>query len=160
MLELLRSILKEHRVGIYTIALIHIFILIPSSMVFWFEPDKKLHLVYYITVAAVGAITSIIFKSIVWGKKDVTKRFMAKVEIMLALTAIISSALLLTFYFQTAVFFSNFFEYVYSVEYFGPNRLLSAAIIFVFYNLFFYRDLIRSMRKNKTVEHITPKIGI
>lgn len=149
MLELLRSVLKEHKVGIYTIALIHIFILIPASMVFWFETERNLHLVYYITVAAVGVITSGIFKSIVWDKKDMTKHFMLKIEISLAVLAILSSAFLLTFYFQTAVFFSNFFEYIYSFEYFGPNRALSAVIIFVFYNLFFYRDLIASLRKKE-----------
>ena len=146
MFNLLKTIFKYHRGAVSAVALLHIFVFIPASMVFWFEKQEQLHILYYTLIAAVAVITSWIFAWITGDIKQSTKHFIFKMEIIFAILAALAAPFLLTFYFETAVFFSNFFEEVYSFEYFGPNRALSAAIIFVFYNLFFSKDLIASVR--------------
>jgi small-conductance mechanosensitive channel len=148
MFNLIKAIFKYHRGAISAIALLHVFTFIPASMVFWFEEQKNMHLVYYALIAAVAVLTSWIFSWVTKDIKPTTKHFLLKIEIAFAILALLAAPFLLTFYFGTAIFFLNFFEQNYSILYTGPNRAISAAIVFVFYNLFFAKDIIKSFRNS------------
>jgi hypothetical protein len=149
MFEFLKSIFKHHRGAISAIALLHVFTFIPAATVFWFEQEPKFHVVYYAFAASVATLTSWVLS---WVTRDIRysiKHYFVKTEIMLAVMAILAAPFLLTFYLGTAVYFANFFEQVYPANYLGPNRAISAIVIFVFYNLFFYKDLISIIKNRK-----------
>jgi len=151
MFDLIKAIFKYHSGAVSALALLHIFTFIPASMVFWMEKEGNSHLVYYAFVAAVAILTSWVMHWVTRDVKSSVKHYMIKMELILVAGAILAAPFLLTFYFETAVFFSNFFEQVYSFSYFGPNRLFSAVIAFAFYNLFFYKDLIESLKRKKNI---------
>jgi len=147
MFDLIKSIFRQHRGAMTAIALLHIFTFIPAAMVFWLENEINPHIIYYFFIAAVAIITSWIMSTITKESRPTVSHYLIKMEIIFAIMAFLAAPFLLTFYFETAVFFANFFEKVFSPEYLGPNRIISAAIIFIFYNLFFYRELARSIVK-------------
>jgi len=151
MFDLIKAIFKYHRGAVSALALLHIFTFIPASMVFWMQGDSQVHLVYYAFIAAVAILASWVLHWVTRDAKAVVKHYMTKMEIIFALAAVLSAPFLLTFYFYTAVFFSNFFEEVYSFSYFGPGRIVSAAIVFAFYNLFFIGDLAAAFKKKKII---------
>ncbi len=152
MFNLIKSIFKYHRGAISAIALIHVFVLIPASMVFWLEETQSMHLVYYALLASVAVITSWIFWWVTRDIKNSTKHFLLKMETAFAVLAFLAAPFLLTFYFDMALYFANFFEQVYSTQYFGPNRLISSLVAFAFYNVFFVRDIIKSTTKKESAQ--------
>ena len=147
MFDLIKSIFKYHRGAVSAIALLHIFTFIPASMVFWTEKGEQYHIAYYAFVAAVAVISSWVLYWVTRDVKSRVKHYMIKMEMIFVIGAILSAPFLLTFYYETAVFFMNFFEQAYTFSYFGPNRLISAAVIFIFYNLFFIKDLAASLKR-------------
>jgi len=149
MFDLIKSIFKYHRGAITAIALLHIFTFIPAAMVFWLEKQENLHIVYYFFIAAVAVITSWVMGIVTKDAKPNVKHYLIKMELVFLIISFLAAPFLLTFYFETAIFFSNFFEEIISHSYFGPNRIVSMAVIFVFYNLFFYKELfLKIFRKN------------
>jgi hypothetical protein len=160
MFELLRTIFKVHWGAIWAIALLHIFTFIPASMVFWMEKSRQNHLYYFGVIASVAIITSWVFHTVTSDVKNNIRHFTIKMELLFAILAVLSAPFLLTFYLQTAVLLSNFFETTVQSQYAGPNRLISALVIFAFYNLFFFGDLVRSLKRKKIpVEPFKPALN-
>ncbi len=150
MFDLIKAVFAQHRGAVSALALLHIFTFIPAAMVFWLENDPAHHLVYYAFIAAVAAITSWVLSAITKGAKPDVNHYVIKMEVTFVLLALIVAPFLLTFYLKTAVFFANSFGQVYPDVYTGPNRAVSATVVFLFYNLFFYKDLFAGLIKKKT----------
>jgi len=147
MFDLIKIIFKQHMGAISAIALLHVFTFIPAAMVFWLEKESSSHIIYYFFAGAVAVVTSWVMSISTKESVPNVKHYLIKMEMILIIMALLAAPFLLTFYFETAIFFSNFFEQIVSPNYFGPNRAISAVVIFVFYNLFFYRRIFNALKR-------------
>lgn len=159
MFELLKVIFKNHRGAVTSLAMLHIFTFIPAAMVFWMQEGETNHIVYYSFIASVAIISSWVLHWVTKEARYTVKHYHIKMELFFMIMAILAAPFLLTFYIKTALFFSNFFEYIIKDSYNGPNRLISAAVVFGFYHLFFIGDLFRKKNKTEPVnENLIQKI--
>jgi len=141
MFEIAKSVFRYHRGAVTSVSVLNIFTFIPAATVFWLDPEG--HIYYYSLIAAAAIISSWIFHWTTREARSEVRHFFIKMFLFFLVLAFIAAPLLLTFYFNTALFFANFFEVVYPNIYRGPDRVISYLITAGFYNLFFIGDYIK-----------------
>lgn len=133
MMDFFRYFAKR-RGALSAVFIIHIFTLIPASMLLWLEDEH--HVIYFIFAGGIAVITSWIIhdsgRELLLEIENFAKSFLVPANILFGLLYLVFVFGVTTFYLYVAKLFAPF-----EINYLGPSRLLAFFVVMVCYNSFF-----------------------